>query len=447
MPDIRFEPHRKQWEAYQYLTDHETSFIGYGGAAFGGKSYLICYNHLINCLAYPNTRWGLGRRELTTLKKTTLMTLFKVFQESGIKEGEHYNYNQQLNIIKFFNDSEILLIDTAYKPSDPLYQRFGGYELTGCAIDESGETEYKAIEILFTRCGRWRNKEYNIKAKMLECFNPSKGHVYSRYYKPFIDGNLKPSYKFVKALPKDNPSPEAFDYINGIVETADKITIERLIYGNFEYDDDPMALIDEDSISDAFTNEHVIDGEELITADIARFGKDTTEVWHWAGWKLKAVYIMKKNSITEAADFIKKLASNNKIPMSRVIVDEDGVGGGVKDILKCEGFIANSKPIESTILKGHSIDNYKNLKTQCAFISAKMANTKNVMLDIHPDKDKVKEELRWLKRKENDSEGKIALFPKEEIKKAIGRSPDSLDNLIMRGYFEVRKKRATISSL
>ncbi|UOR07184.1 terminase family protein [Hymenobacter aerilatus] len=242
MPNVRFTPSKKQFDAYGYLTDDETEFIGYGGSAFSGKSYLLCYWLTIMCLAYPDTGWGLGRRELTNLKKTTLLTLFKVFAESDIKSERDYTYNQQLNIITFTNGSQIFLIDTAYKPSDPLYARFGGFELTGCAVDESAETAYSAIEILYTRCGRRRNHEYGIRRKMLETFNPDKGHVYKRYYRPHRDGIPKPRHIFIPALPADNPSPEVPDYIAGILATASKATIQRLINGNFEYDDVKGAL-------------------------------------------------------------------------------------------------------------------------------------------------------------------------------------------------------------
>jgi hypothetical protein len=239
---IRFTPSKKQYAAYQCLTDNETEFIGYGGSAFSGKSYLLCYWLTIMCLAYPDTGWGMGRRELTNLKKTTLITLFKVFRECDIESGRDYTYNQQLNIITFANGSQIFLIDTAYKPSDPLYARFGGFELTGCAVDESAETDYKAIEILYTRCGRRKNFEYGIRRKMLETFNPDKGHVYKRYYKPQKDGQPKPRHIFITALPSDNPSPEVPEYIAGILATASKSTIQRLIHGNFEYDDVQGAL-------------------------------------------------------------------------------------------------------------------------------------------------------------------------------------------------------------
>ncbi|KKL68647.1 hypothetical protein LCGC14_2122920, partial [marine sediment metagenome] len=59
--------------------------------------------------------------------------------------------NSQTNIIQFHNGSKVFLMDMSYQPSDPLYTRFGGLELTGAFVDESNENQLQAIEILKTR--------------------------------------------------------------------------------------------------------------------------------------------------------------------------------------------------------------------------------------------------------------------------------------------------------
>jgi phage terminase large subunit len=76
--EVVFEASPKQFLAWQYLTDQVTTEFGSGGAAHGGKSYLGCEWLTDMCLAYPGTGWLLGRKELLNLKRTTLLTLFKV---------------------------------------------------------------------------------------------------------------------------------------------------------------------------------------------------------------------------------------------------------------------------------------------------------------------------------------------------------------------------------
>ena len=150
---MEFQPTEKQALAFLLLThpkfNHLTE-IGYGGAAGGGKSFLGCFWILKQALDYPGTAWVIGRKELTNLKKTTLLSFFRVIDVIGIKANDILEMNSQTNIINFKNGSKIFLMDMAYQPSDPLYTRFGGLELTGAFVDESNENELQAIEILIT---------------------------------------------------------------------------------------------------------------------------------------------------------------------------------------------------------------------------------------------------------------------------------------------------------
>lgn len=428
--------HEKQSIALDLLNKNGVSFVGYGGSARSGKSWIASEWLTMQCLSYKGVGYGLARKELKNLKRTTLLTLFKVFEKYGLENKVDYNYNQQDSIITFKNKSQIFLIDTAYQPSDPLHTRFGGYELTGCVIDESNETMYEIVEILSGRCGFRLNDYYNISATILETFNPDKGHVYNRYYKPHRDRKESDTVKFIPALPSDNPDPQVKEWLDIQKKTSSETTIQRLIHGNFDYDESKDRLINQDSVNNLFTNSHVLDtGRKFITADIARLGDDSTVIYVWDGWKVIERYEINKSLVTESAKYIKDLSIKHEIPMSRVIVDEDGVGGGVVDILRCVGFIANKRPTSKRL-------NYSNRKTECAFNTARILNNNKAYMPNVSQKlmDKVKQELDWLRQKDIDKEGKIRLVPKSDIKESIGRSPDDLDNWIMRSYFELGQK-------
>lgn len=457
---INFNPSAKQSEAWLYLTDATTNFVGYGGAAYSGKSYLLCYWIVFMCYAYPGTAWGIGRRELVNLKKTTLKTLWKVLNECKFLPDLDYTYNQQLNIIQFKNKSEIFLIDTAFYPSDEEYTRFGGLELTGCAIDESAETPYKAIDILWTRTGRRKNTgrlkkkdekgneiefDYNIGRKFLETFNPDKGHIYRRYYKPWKTKTLKETYKFVKALPKDNPAPDVQEYVAGIVANNDKNTIERLIKGNFEYSDDPAVLMDTDSINDIFTNTFVNEGRKCVTADIARLGGDRIVIIEWSGMRGK-VTAFDREKLTVSTTAIEAARIRNSCGKSDVIVDSDGLGSGVEDFGGFKGFINNSRPLpdpkKPLDANGKPVaENFDMLKSQCGFRLAEIINNKELYLECEDwMKDLIIEELEQVKQKKMDSDMKKGLIPKAEMKESLGRSPDFFDALLMRMWFELKPK-------
>lgn len=434
---INFKPSVKQYKAWELLSDNVTSFIGYGGAAFSGKSYLLCYWITSMSIAYPGTAWGLGRKQLTTLKKTTLVTLFKVFTECGIENQSDYKYNQQNNTVTFKNGSVIFLIDTMTQPSDPLFTRFGGLELTGAAVDESAETDYKAIEVLSTRIGRRLNDKYNLPAKMLETFNPAKNHVFSRYYKPYSDNSEKEDVRFIPALPSDNPSPEVPAYIARIKSTGSKVTIERLIYGNFEYDDDPAALIIFNKIQDVFTNSFAERGGKYISADIARFGSDNTIIGVWDGFVLEKIVTMDKNKVTEAAEKILLLSNIHNVPISNIIIDDDGVGGGVTDIIGCNGFVNNSKAFPNP--ETNDDENFNNLKSQCYFKLAELINTNKIWIRPDDFKQLITEELEQVKQKDMDKDGKKMVVPKDKVKELLGRSPDYSDMLMMRMWFMFKR--------
>ena len=384
------------------------------------------------CEAYPGTGWLLGRKELLNLKRTTLLTFFKICAEYDLKAGRHFSYNQQSNIIDWHNGSQIFLFDLGYQPSDPLYTRLGGLELTGGAIDESNEVPIQAINTINTRIGRRLNTKYGLIPKLLETFNPDKGHVYNRFYKPSRENTLPKHRRFIKALPTDNPHTTE-DYLNQL-RNSDKITKERLLYGNFEYDDDPTALIEYDAIVDLFTNT-VVEGQKYISADIARQGSDKIVIYVWSGLKVEKIITKTKQGTNVTAEQIKELEKTHSVPRSHVIIDEDGIGGGVVDQLPgCKGFIAQTRPFKE--------ENYQNLKAQCTYLMAKKINAREVSFNC--DDPTVREyliqELEQIKSKDMDKDGKLNIQPKDKIKEVIGRSPDYADALMMRFYFEFKSK-------
>jgi len=150
----------KQVHALELFEDKETSEILYGGAAGGGKSILLTYACLKMCLMYPGVRVLLGRSKLDTLKKTTLLSFFEVCSMQGIT-NEFYSYNQQSNVITFFNDSQIILKDLFAYPSDPNFDSLGSLEITAAFIDEVAQITEKAKNIVKSRI-RFKLDEYNL---------------------------------------------------------------------------------------------------------------------------------------------------------------------------------------------------------------------------------------------------------------------------------------------
>lgn len=431
---------KKQTKALDLLEDNITTEIYYGGAAGGGKSMLGCYWQLKKRFKYPGTRGLIGRSELKNLKRTTLNSFFEVCKVQGLKAEKHYSYNQQASNITFPNGSEIILADLFSYPSDPNFDNLGSLEITDAFIDEAPQVSDMAKNTVRSRI-RYKLNEYNLTPKMLMTGNPSKGWPYNDFYKPNRDGTLRKDRGFVQALPGDNPNlPDSYiESLRGL----DRNSRERLLEGNWEYDDDPSTLIDYDKIIDCFTNNYLPNGEGCITADIARFGSDNTCIGIWSGYRVR-LYSYHGKSVSEVAGIIKELQSRYQIPNSKTICDEDGVGGGVVDILKCKGFVNNSRPFLNPITRID--DNFTNLKSQCYFKLAEVINEGKIFIDCQniDDKEKIIEELENVKQYRMDNDGKRQVLPKDKIKEQIGRSPDFADALMMRMWFEFKPSYAPI---
>lgn len=437
----QFSLTEKQAYAFLKLTDNTSTEIGYGGGAGSGKSILGVFWVLSMAIKYKGTAWLIGRRELTNLKKTTLLSFFLALEILGVKPEQLFVYNSQTNIFNFHNGSKIFLMDTSYQPSDPLYTRFGGLELTGAFIDESNETNIMAIEILKTRIGRRKNQEYGLIPKLLETFNPDKAHIYHRYYRPYKDKKLPKGRIFIPALATDNPYLDP-NYIEQL-KKADPITRERLLYGNFEYDDDPYKLFNYDKILDIFTN-NAERGKRYCTIDVAGKGQDKTVIMIWDGLFIEKI-IVKPNISSEELDTI--LVENN-IPRSQCVADEDGVGFGlVKDTKGIKAFVNNSSPIKTKSEQRNKLQNYANLKSQCWFELAHYVE--NGMIGCYRQidqeiKEMLIEELEQIKQIDADKDTPLRIISKDRIREQIGRSTDLSDAMMMRLFFQLRPKVITI---
>lgn len=425
----------KQEHAVYYLNDGVTNEVLYGGAAGGGKSAFGCMWLIANCQAYPGSRWLMGRSKLKTLKETTLNTFFDISAQLGV--SEQFHYNQQSGVITHTNGSEIILKDLFLYPSDPNFDSLGSLEITGAFIDECNQVVYKAWQIVKSRI-RYKLKEFGLIPKMLGSCNPAKNWVYSMFYHPFRNKVLPAYRKFIQALPTDNPHLHP-SYLATLLQ-LDENSKQRLYYGNWEYDNDPAALIDFRKLQDIFTNTFVKGGERFITADIARFGRDKTVIGVWDGFRLIKIVEYDKNKVTEAAERIRELCEYYQVPMSNVVVDDDGVGGGVVDILGCNGFVNNSRPLDNPETK--EPENYQNLKSQMYYALARTINDSGMYIDgvDGSARDVIIQELEQVKQHDMDKDGKKKVLPKEEVKELLGRSPDYADMIMMRMWFEYRFK-------
>ena len=452
IPIIKPEP--KQFEAYQLLFDKFTQFVLFGGGSGGGKTWLGAEWLMQNCYRYPGSHWFIGRNELTRLMGSSYQTWLKVCEFHKIPQAD-WRLNGQYHFIEFrntdskeFDDkgSRIDLIDLAYKPTDPMYQRFGSLEYTGGWIEEGGEVNFAAFDMLKSRVGRWMNDDYNLfPPKILITCNPEQNWLYRIFYKPFQKGSLPGGYSFVQSLYGDN-SYTRDQYEKQLSSITDPVLRMRLKMGLWEYAEGDNTLISYDAITDLFTNSVTEASNKFMTADIARLGSDLIVYGLWRGLNLYRVVVKQKQGIDQTIGDIAELARLEGVPYSQIVADEDGVGGGVIDGLRgIKGFVGNSQPLKRKDGRNNPKENYRNLRSQCAYITAEKINNHEVAITDKDLEEKYKEmiveDLQQIKRKDPEKEGPLAIVPKEEIKDALGRSPDMGDMILMRMFFELDRPK------
>lgn len=383
----------------------------------------------------------MGRSKLNILKQTTLKTFFEVTTVLGLKQGDHFSYNQMNSEIKFFNGSEIVLKDLFSYPSDPDFSNLGSLEIAGAFIDECNQISEKAKNMVMSRI-RHKLDEFAITPKLLMSCNPAKSWVYNEFYKKNKDGALEPYKRFIPALANDNQFITKH-YIENL-NRLDTISKKRLLYGEWEYADD-LAIFDYDSIIEMFINPMdnptEFDGKPVdknnlwITIDVARLGKDKTCIMVWDGLDVVQIDELSKKTLDVQRDYIQvimdKFGMNNK----QLIIDTDGVGGGLADMFKgCVQIVNNSTPINK--------ENYQNLKTQMYYKLAEMINKGDInIINCSDDiRNRLTQELQVIKREGIDLDGKIRMTDKAQIKNMIGRSPDISDSMAFRMHPELQPK-------
>lgn len=381
---------------------------------------------------------------------STYVTFTKVCKFHNIPDSD-WTLNGKYNYIEFKNGSRIDLLDLAFRPSDPLYERLGSLEYTDGWIEEAGEVHFMAVDILRSRVGRHLNQELDIAPKSLYTFNPNKGWVY-RIYKQWQAGLLPDDCVFIHALFSDNPWT-ADVYGKQLLRIQDKSMRERLMKGSFEYDNDPACLIDSDAIVDLWTNTVDDSNERYMIMDIARHGVDKTVIFLFKGMRLYGVYIYQKQGTDITAEKAKIIAEEQRIPYSHIMGDEDGIGGGVIDQMKgIRGFIGNSTARDNPETKEK--ENFGNHRSQCYYKLAEVVNNHEMAIDLeifHSEvngiteevfKDMLCEELENVKSKNADKDTARRVTSKDEIKEDIARSPDFSDTAMMRMSFLYPQKSA-----
>jgi phage terminase large subunit len=425
---MRLNPHPKQAVCLEYLLpdSKRKREVVFGGGARGGKSWLGWEWLTHMCLTYPGVRYFVGRDELKRLRSTTLMTFFKVTKHHKVTA---FNYNAQDHYIGFGNGSRIDLLELRYYPSDPMYERFGSSEYTGGWIEEGGEIEFGCYDVLKTRIGQHLNDKYDIPPKLLITCNPKKNWLYTNFYRPHSEGRLEPHKAFVQSLYRDNIYREASteSQLDSLASEAQK---QRLMYGNWDYEDDPEQLITWSMAETMWDVAHIA-GEKALGVDVARSGDDSSCIAVGDGNRVMDIRRIAKYDTVEVALVVKSIIETERVNPMKVGIDTVGLGAGTFDYLKHIGLHCTEVVSGASATSIDTAYNFKNLRSQMWWEFREALLSGEVSMGITDPKlcEMLKEDLT-APRYKIVGERMIQVESKDDIKKRLGRSTDLGDCVV-----------------
>lgn len=221
-----------------------------------------------------------------------------------------------------------------------------------------------------------------------------------------------------------------------------------------EYVDNAGALFKYTALLDMF-NTAVVKTEKFLTVDVADDGSDKTIFTLWHGLEAYQINMYAQLQTDGIISTIREVAALHNVPYSHIAVDAIGVGAGVASSPLLTGIVGfkssySALRVEKSIIalpnihylgKPPLVSDFKNLRSQCVFALARLVNDHKIAVKTKDElvRSHIIEELSNY-QDASQGDGKRMATQKDDIKAAIGRSPDISDTLIMRMYFELMKQ-------
>lgn len=414
--DILF-PKQKQF--YQDYKTYKYDVMMYGGGMGGGKSWLMAVLFLSLAYKYGGTSYAIFRKNLTTLRKTTYQTFKRVAEHLHITYEEKGGGTHWL--VPGIGGVSTIWFSEIDQSKDPDFNKVKSFEVTSIGIDEANEIAEKAFNILTVRKGRVN--PYNQHCFVYLSCNPDKNWVKTRLYDKWRDGVMPENYYFLPSLATDNIHLSK-EYIKSLEELpeADK---ERYLYGNWDFSDDPNQLIPYEWIKRNL-NEEGTRPPEYIGMDVAREGDDRTVIALGTKSRCSKIEVYEKLSTIEGGQTLVNRIKELQIPGEQVAIDVVGVGGGVVDYARSQGYRvkAFNSGEAPTGTAGALI--FKNRRAE-AFWRLREAFEKDEYT-IPSDQELIREltNIRY-----TTTDKVIQIEAKADQKKRLGASPDLADAVAM----------------
>lgn len=221
---ILFKPFPKQQYFIEKVFDPQYSFLVYGGAAGGGKTFVSLGVIIMLCRFYPKSRYAVIRKSLSEIKLNTLPSFWKICPTNFVQI-----WNKSEFTCTFKNGSQIIFKGENIS-EDPELQWMDGLEVNGFLLEQAEELQHKTFDKSILRAGRHVINPMP-PIKILLTLNPSLSWPRETIYQPFVNGTLKAPYFYQPAFISDNTElPE--QYVKGLT-FLDSITYRRFVEGDW----------------------------------------------------------------------------------------------------------------------------------------------------------------------------------------------------------------------
>jgi len=385
---------------------HETPerFVLYGGSMGSGKSAWLSCEAIFHCLKWAHSRIYLCRFNLSSFRKTTLLTLESFLPDDYVKR-----HNRNESFIEFKNGSRIFyggLGDDLKK-----IEKLKSMELSAFGVDQIEECSEK---FFFMLASRLRLNIPGIKYRGWATCNPTSNWVRTRFVE-----NAIADHRFIPALPKENPYLPS-SYEEDLRRTLPEELARAWIEGDWTVISSEQNVFSFDEIQ-AAVKRSASKGEPMcFSVDVARFGGDETVIARKGGNRVTFEKIFaKRDTMQTAGEVIRVVGHDHAVPIK---VDSIGVGAGVCDRLREQGyhiveFLGSASPKHNKAYRNMRAESYFKLKELLPELSL-------------PDDEKLKAQMMAVRYRVL-SDGLILIESKEEMKKRGLPSPDRLDAVVM----------------
>ena len=408
-------------ERQRLAQDATEQFVLYGGAKGGGKSWWLNIWVFTEALRYRGNKLFFCRRRSVDFTNTTLETWKKAIP------AKYYRVNEQKK--KIYIQMTGSVIDYGGLDDPLVVQSLNSAEYGAIGCDQAEEIDKDSFSMMR---GTLRHRlpdgsEPSYKVRLTA--NPAQCWLKNDFIL-----SPKNGFRYIPALPTDNPYlPKG--YVDNLAEAFSHrpALLQAYLHGSWDDLAGHDICIQQPWITKAIGKQ--VSGnavKRVVVNDPARFGDDENVIyvmeWNGRHYYKTNEQILEHKSLMDTAG---RLASLRKRHGANLIaVDSIGMGAGIVDALNelkepVLSINSSEKPTVETLHK-----KYFNLRSQLWLTAGEKFAKGEVALDddvtLHGQLGSVKFEYQ--------SNGRMKVEAKDEIKKRLGQSPDRADCFIMGLY-------------